>query len=52
MGWRISQVTFENGQLSQATLAKNWKSPKGRSIKAGTAIKFSKNGKIKKISSD
>ena len=37
--------------LKHATLAKDWESPKGRLIKAGTVLEFSKGGKIKKASS-
>ena len=43
---------FENGHLNFATLAQDWKSPKGKLIKAGTTLEFSKDGKVKKTSSE
>ena len=45
-------VYFENGHLMHATLAKDWESPKGKLIRTGTVLEFSKDGKIKKLSSD
>ena len=43
---------FENGHLNYATLAQDWKSPKGKLIKAGTTLEFSRDGKVKKTSSE